>query len=209
MEKNLTIIDKDYLQWVKDLALRYRQSQIKAAVKVNAEAILFYWNLGRDIVDKQVDKKYGSAFFLTLSKDLRKEMPDVTGLSERNIRYAKNFYLFYNQININLQQAVAESSAIFQQLAGIFQIPWGHHCVIMDKVKGDRDRARDDNPTIGLLVCRDKDNTLAQYALEGTNQPLAISSYDLERLYPTKVEGLIPTIEEIEAQLNNQMKKEV
>jgi len=61
----------------------------------------------------------------------------------------------------------------------------------------------DDNPTIGLLVCKDKDNTLAQYALEGTNQPLAISSYDLAKLYPTKVEGLIPTIEEIEAQLNN------
>jgi len=107
MEKNLTIIDKDYLQWVKDLALRYRQSQIKAAVKVNAEAILFYWYLGRDIVEKQVDSKYGSSFFSTLSMDLRKEMPDVAGLSERNIRYAKSFYLFYNQNNINLQQVAA------------------------------------------------------------------------------------------------------
>lgn len=59
-----------------------------------------------------------------------------------------------------------------------------------------------DNPTIGLLVCKSKDNTLAQYALEGSNQPIGISAYELEQLYPTKVEGLIPTIEEIESKLN-------
>ncbi len=60
----------------------------------------------------------------------------------------------------------------------------------------------DDNPTIGLLVCKSKDNTLAQYELEDSNQPIGISAYELKKLYPTKVEGLIPTIEELEAQLN-------
>ena len=56
-----------------------------------------------------------------------------------------------------------------------------------------------DNKTIGLLICKTKDNVFAQYALEATNQPLGISEYELQKLYPTKVEGTIPTIAEIES----------
>ena len=59
-----------------------------------------------------------------------------------------------------------------------------------------------DNPTIGLLICRSKDNTLAQYALESCTQPIGISEYELEKFYPEKIEGTMPTIEEIEAKLN-------
>lgn len=50
MNKPITILDKDYLQWVSELSKRYRQSQVKAAVKVNTEMLKFYWSLGRDIV---------------------------------------------------------------------------------------------------------------------------------------------------------------
>lgn len=60
-----------------------------------------------------------------------------------------------------------------------------------------------DNPTIGLLVCKSKDNTLAQYALESSSQPIGISEYELQKLYPTKVEGTIPTIAEIESVAND------
>lgn len=63
-----------------------------------------------------------------------------------------------------------------------------------------------DNPTIGLLVCKDKDKLLAQYALESSSQPIGISDYELSRLYPAKVEGTIPSIEEIENKLNNKTK---
>lgn len=58
-----------------------------------------------------------------------------------------------------------------------------------------------DNPTIGLLICKSKDNTLAQFALESSSQPLGISEYELQKLYPAKIEGTMPTIEEIEAEL--------
>ena len=61
------------------------------------------------------------------------------------------------------------------------------------------------NPTIGKLVCKSKDNLLAQYSLEGCNQPIGISEYELEKLYPTKVEGMIPTIEEIESRLTDRL----
>ena len=62
-----------------------------------------------------------------------------------------------------------------------------------------------DNPTIGILICNSKNSTLAQYALEGSNLPIAISEYELEKLYPTKVEGTIPTIAEIESKLNDRL----
>ena len=55
MNKPISILDKDYLQWVKELSKRYRQSQIKAAVKVNTEMLKFYWSLGRDIVELQIE----------------------------------------------------------------------------------------------------------------------------------------------------------
>lgn len=61
-----------------------------------------------------------------------------------------------------------------------------------------------DNPTIGLLICKEKDRVQAQYALESSSQPLGISEYDLEKFYPEKVEGTIPSIEEIEAKLSHE-----
>ena len=60
-----------------------------------------------------------------------------------------------------------------------------------------------DNPTIGLLICKEKDRVQAQYALESSSQPISISEFDLEKFYPEKVEGTIPTIEEIESKLKN------
>lgn len=95
--QQITITDKSYTEWVSQLSQRYRKSQIKAAVKVNSEMLKFYWSLGRDIVKNYLDNKYGSQFYSVLSSDLRRELPDVSGLSERNIRYMKDFYLLYSQ----------------------------------------------------------------------------------------------------------------
>lgn len=64
-----------------------------------------------------------------------------------------------------------------------------------------------DNPTIGLLICKEKDRIQARYALESSSQPIGISEYDLEKFYPEKVEGTIPTIEEIETQLGEGLRK--
>lgn len=120
MSKNITIIDSQYKEWIADLSKRYRQSQVKAAIKVNTEMLRFYWSLGRDIVKYSLDNKYGSQFYGVLSSDLRRELPDVTGLSERNLRYMKDFYLLYSQENEILPQAVAKSDdAILPQAVAI------------------------------------------------------------------------------------------
>lgn len=57
MSKVLTIIDMDYARWVENLSVRYRQSQVKAAVKVNRELLKYYWELGRDIVEMHVEER--------------------------------------------------------------------------------------------------------------------------------------------------------
>jgi hypothetical protein len=71
----------DYKQWLTDLKSRIRQSQIKAAVKVNTELLRLYWDLGRDIVARQMESAWGSGFFEQLSKDLLLEFPDLKGFS--------------------------------------------------------------------------------------------------------------------------------
>ena len=55
------------------------------------------------------------------------------------------------------------------------------------------------NPTIGLLICKDKDEIEAQYALESSSQPLGISSYELSKIIPENLHGSLPSIEEIES----------
>lgn len=69
-------------------------------------------------------------------------------------------------------------------------------------------KAGRDNPTIGLLICKEKDRIQAQYALESSSQPIAISEYELEKFYPEKIEGTMPTIEELEAKLGGCIKDE-
>ncbi len=63
-------IDKEYLEWIAELRKRYRQSHIKAAVKVNSEMLKFYWSIGKDITDRQYENKYGTHFYENLSRDL-------------------------------------------------------------------------------------------------------------------------------------------
>ncbi|MBO7501867.1 MAG: hypothetical protein J6T32_01470 [Paludibacteraceae bacterium] len=83
------IANTDYVHWLSDLKQRYRQSQIKAVVRINQSMFEFYWRLGRDIVALKAESQWGSGFFDQLSKDLKDAFPNETGFSERNIRYIK------------------------------------------------------------------------------------------------------------------------
>ena len=100
-------INTEYKEWLSEVKLRIKNSQIKAAVKVNNVMLRLYWSLGADICGKQLESEWGSGFFNQLSKDLMQEFPDATGFSPRNLRYSKSFYLFYNQSDIILQQVAA------------------------------------------------------------------------------------------------------
>lgn len=376
MSKSINILDKDYVQWIKDLSSRYRRSQIKAAVKVNQEVLKFYWELGRDIVERNAENKYGSQFYTSLSRDLKEMLGIASGFSVTTLKYSKYFFCLYSPLiseygteEVVIHPQVVDESKNHpqpvdriqktpqlgeQMLQDLFAVPWGHHRFIIDKCKenpqkalffvhqtvvngwsrnmllnfldtdlyerqgkaltnfkqtlpdetselaqeltkdpydfaftgvtgryneqllkdkllgnitrflvelgtgfayvgkeyrllvGEREQFIDllfynlnlscyvvievkigkfefadvgqlggyvvscnhilrkegrDNPTIGLLICKEKDRIQAQYALESSSQPLGISEYELEKFYPEKVEGSIPTIEEIETKL--------
>lgn len=342
-EKVLSILDDDYQRWISSLKKRYRQSQIKAAVAVNHELILFYWSLGRDIVLMKGEKRWGRKFYTTLSQDLKEQFKDAKGFSVRNLHAMRQFY------------ELLPKEEIMQQLAAqIAMVPWGHILVLLTKCRANPDKAlfyirktiengwsramlvnfldtnlyerqgrainsfeltmpkeksglaleitkdpysfnflsmeedysekklkdalidniqrfllelgtgfaylgreyrlvvggaeqfidmlfyntrvhayvvievkvdefepRDigqvgtyavavdhllktdrDEKTIGLLICKGKNEILARYALELSSQPLGISSYELSNLIPEKFQGDLPTIEEIENELN-------
>ena len=64
-------------------------------------------------------------------------------------------------------------------------------------------KSEEDNPTVGLLICKDLDKVEAQYALESSSQPIGVSSYELSKLIPEEFKGSMPTIEEIESELKD------
>lgn len=132
----------DYQKWVKDLCSRYRQSQIKAAVKVNVEQLKYNWLLGHDIVEMRVKERWGESVITQLSKDLRQALPNAGGI-------VKEQYLLLQKVLPAVQGRFRNfppswwknDTDFFHQVGGIFEVPWRHHCLIMDKVKGNADKA--------------------------------------------------------------------
>ena len=150
------IKDPEYKQWLVDLKARIRQSQLRAMIKVNDEMLRFYWDLGHDIVVRQMDAVWGNGFYKNLSKDLKAEFPDMQGFSVTSLKYCKYFYQFYsqdiqirhqladtirpqlvdelqvieNEVRINRPQVVDEF-----KINPVFSIPWGHQRGIIDKCK--------------------------------------------------------------------------
>ena len=109
-------IDADYANWIANIKSRYRSAQVKAAVKVNAEKLLFNWQLGRDLVQKKAEERWGAGVVEQVSLDLKREFPNADGFSVRNLWYMKQWYLFYTQgEEENLHQAGAELQRIGNQ----------------------------------------------------------------------------------------------
>lgn len=345
--------DNQYRDWISDVSKRFRQSQIRAAVKINDEMLRFYWQLGKELHDRKSRFSYGQSFYKTISLDLRRELPDVKSFSETNLRYMQKFAELYKE-DSNLPQAGEDLNR--DKFDALFAVPWGHHKLIMDKCKGDQHKAlffvnqviqnnwsravllnfldtdlyerqgraitnfkitlpavqsdlaqeitkdpykfdfitltqsynekelkdalmdniqkfllelgngfafvgreyrielgetenfidmlfyhirlhcyvvvevkvtefepsyagqlgtyvvavnhqlktEQDAPTLGLIVCKSKDNVKAQYALESSSQPMGVSSYELSKLIPEDFKGSLPSIEEIENELQRE-----
>ncbi|WP_322645599.1 PDDEXK nuclease domain-containing protein [Chryseobacterium sp. YIM B08800] len=125
LEKN----NEQYISWILDLKQKIQQSQIKAAIQVNSALIEMYWDLGKEISERNFENTYGSGFFSLLSKDLRTEFPEIKGFSESNLKYCKRFYQFYNQCDTNRHQLGDDF------INNLFLVPWRHHVEILIKCK--------------------------------------------------------------------------
>ena len=103
-KKDIAIIgDGEYKKLLSDSKEKVRHSQLKAAVKVNYELLDLYWNLGKEIVEKQKEYFWGDSFLKLLSSDLRKEFPDMRGFSAENLKHIRYWYIFCNDYLIGLQ----------------------------------------------------------------------------------------------------------
>jgi predicted nuclease of restriction endonuclease-like (RecB) superfamily len=361
---------QEYKNWIQELKQKFQSSQIKASIAVNSTLLEFYWNLGNDIVDKQKSSVRGSGFLKQLSKDLSSEFPTVKGFSYRNLKYVRQWFIFYSK-NGTSRATIAEQKGkqLVAQLENetlmekqvvslLFQIPWGHNIVIIQKCKdveealfyvnntikngisrsvlihqiesklyerqakaitnfsdtlppsqsdlakellkdpynfdfltltqdyNEREledalcenitkfllelgsgfafvgrqyklivggeefkidllfyhlklrcyvvvelkavdfkpefagklnfytavvdgevKAKEDNPTIGILICKSKNDLIVEYALKGVEKPLGVSEYELTEILPKEFKSSLPTVEELENELNKELSR--
>ena len=184
----------------------------------------FYWSVGKDIEERQFENKYGSHFYETLSRDLTLALNSRKGFAPTSLKYTKYFYSLYSPLFENLRQ-------LADDLEMLFSIPWTHYQKIIDKVKGNSQKAlfdfpdigqlagytamvddllntTQDNPSIGLLICKEKNSVLARYALSRVNAPIGISKYELsQQSLPEELQDKLPTEKEIENGLKRITKK--
>lgn len=151
-------LDSEYVQWIHEIKQRFRNSQIKAAVKVNSEQLLFNWQLGRDLVVRKAEEKWGTGIVNQVSLDLQDEFPEAKGFSARNLWFMKQWYTFYASNNkavslisdmekqvdtgsVKLKQVASEiHEAKVKQVASELEfpsvfafVPWMHHVLIIQK----------------------------------------------------------------------------
>lgn len=135
--------DKTYLKWFGNLKSNIQSKQLKAAISVNYELISLYWYIGKGITALQKESSYGDNLIKQLSKDLKREFPDLGGFSYSNLKYCRQFYNFWSNSKIR-QQAVGDSDdqndLLKKGRGNIYKIPWGHNILIIQKIK-DRKEA--------------------------------------------------------------------
>ena len=115
-----------YADWLAELKTRIHSAQQRAALAVNRELVLLYWQIGRDILARQAEQGWGAKVIERLAQDLRSAFPKMKGFSPRNLKYMRAF-------------AEAWPGAEFVQQAAA-QLPWFHLCTLIDKLKTREER---------------------------------------------------------------------
>ena len=167
-------VDRDYMQWLGEIKSRYRSAQAKASVHINVEQLIFNWQLGRDLVEKKAEERWGAGVVEQVSLDLQAAFPESKGFSTTNLWYMKQWYLFYsseieklpqaagelqifdNHKDIKLPQAVGEIAEDGISLPKVFAlVPWGHHREIISKCKNVEEALFYIKKTVSLNWSRD------------------------------------------------------
>jgi predicted nuclease of restriction endonuclease-like (RecB) superfamily len=331
-------LSPNYAALLANLQERIRSAQTRAALSVNRELVLLYWQIGREILIQQDAQGWGAKVIDRLSQDLRRAFPGMKGFSARNLKYMRAFAeawtgeqfvqdvlaqiswyhnialleklnlpterewyarkaieygwsrnILVHQIDTNLRQRLgsaqsnfertlpAPQSELAQQLlkdpytfdflglgeeaherdlerallehlrAFLLELGMGfafvgnqyhlevgnqdfyldllfYHfrlrCFVAIDLKigafqpedagkmnfylsavDDLLRGEQDQPTIGLILCREKNRVIVEYALRDLSKPIGVSAYQLTRALPADLEGSLPTIEALEAEL--------
>jgi predicted nuclease of restriction endonuclease-like (RecB) superfamily len=124
---SLSAQPEGYADWLAELKLRVHAAQQRAALAVNRELVLLYWQIGQDILQRQAAQGWGAKVIDRLAQDLRAAFPDMKGFSPRNLKYMRAF-------------AQAWPDAEFVQ-GSLAQLPWYHHLALLDKLPGPQTRS--------------------------------------------------------------------
>lgn len=123
---SLLPLPQGYADWLQELKARIHSAQQRAALAVNRELVLLYWQIGRDILARQASQGWGAKVIERLAHDLRTAFPQMKGFSRANLMYMRAF-------------AQAWPSEEFVQQA-VGQLPWGHNLVLLSKLKSADER---------------------------------------------------------------------
>ena len=126
MPARLTEAPAGYDDWLVDLKTRIHSAQQRAALAVNRELVVLYWQIGQDILVQQSEQGWGAKVIDRLSSDLRNAFPEMKGFSPRNLKYMRAF-----------AEAWPDQEFVQQVVA---QLPWGHNAVLLDKLPGPETR---------------------------------------------------------------------
>lgn len=126
MSKITRGLPDDYAELLAKVKERVRSAQYDALKAVNKELVALYQDVGRLIADRQTDAGHGAAIVEQLASDLRREFPNMTGFSRRNVFYMREFYLAYRDLP-KVQPMVA-------------QIGWSHNLTILQRCKDPQEQ---------------------------------------------------------------------
>ena len=123
---SLTERPEGYSAWLAELKTRIHKAQQRAALAVNQELLMLYWQIGRDILERQAQQGWGAKVIEQLAHDLRKHFPEMKGFSRANLMYMRSFAQAWTK------------DEIVQQPVG--QLPWGHNLALLSKLKDPQER---------------------------------------------------------------------
>ena len=155
-----------YADWLVDLKARIHIAQQRAALAVNRELVLLYWQIGRDILARQAEQGWGAKVIERLSHDLRTAFPEMKGFSPRNLKYMRAF-------------AEAWPDEEFVQ-AVLAQLPWYHQLALLDKLPSFEARrwyaakAIEHNWSRNVLVMQIETRLLERSGTAVTNFPASL-----------------------------------
>jgi predicted nuclease of restriction endonuclease-like (RecB) superfamily len=129
---NDLVFYKDLLSDIKD---RIRQGQFKANISANAELLATYWDIDKMIHLRQQQEGWGKGVIPRLAVDLKNELADVKGFSERNLKFMVQFYHEYNHLTLIGKPSVSQLEDAEDQQYLVPRIGWAHHIVLIQKVK--------------------------------------------------------------------------
>lgn len=155
-----------YAEWLTELKMRIHSAQQRAAIAVNRELVLLYWQVGREILARQTEQGWGAKVIEKLSQDLRSAFPEMKGFSPRNLKYMRAFAEAWPDEQF-VQQAVA-------------RLPWGHNLVLLDRLPGPETRrwyaakALEHNWSRNVLVMQIEARLLERSGTAVTNFPATL-----------------------------------